>query len=168
MTTEFSIRPERPEDAEAIDRLVTQAFAGHPHSSGTEAAIIRNLRADNALASQLVAVSDGDIVGEITFSPVTMGDGAVWLALGPIAVRPDLQGQGIGSALIRTAFDRLDEDTAGYILVGDVGYYGRFDFTLAPQVTVPGVSSDHVLVRALWTPAPKGKAVFHPAFGLPE
>lgn len=173
MTTEFAIRPEKPGDEEAIDRLVTAAFADHPRSDGGEARIVRDLRADGALLSSLVAEdrspdAQGAIIGHLVFSPVTMGDGSVWLGLGPVSVMPELQRKGIGSALIRAAFARLDEDSAGYIVVGDAEYYSRFGFVLAPQVTVPGIPPEHVMVRAIWTPAPKGKALYHAAFGLPS
>ncbi|KFI30992.1 GCN5 family acetyltransferase [Haematobacter missouriensis] len=172
MTTEFAIRPERPDDVDAIDRLITAAFAGHPQSDGNEARIVRDLRADGVLLSSLVAEdrtpeTGGGIIGHLVFSPVTMANGSVWLGLGPISVRPDLQRKGIGTALIRAAFARLDEDAAGYVVVGDAAYYGRFGFVEAPQVTVPGIPPEHVLVRAIWTPPPKGRALYHPAFGLP-
>ena len=55
MTTEFAIRPERPDDVDAIDRLIIAAFAGEPHSEGNEARIVHDLRNDGVLLSSLVA-----------------------------------------------------------------------------------------------------------------
>jgi predicted N-acetyltransferase YhbS len=58
------------------------------------------------------------------------GDGRPALLLGPLAVDPDWQGHGIGSALMETAVTGAAALGHGAIvLVGDAPYYGRFGFT---------------------------------------
>ena len=68
----MQIRCEEPDDVEAIRATVTAAFTNAPHSSGTEAAIVDALRHAGALAVSLVAEDEGEIVGHIAFSPVTI------------------------------------------------------------------------------------------------
>ena len=66
------IGAEIPEDAAIIRAITSAAFEGAPHSSGTEAAIVDALRAAGALTVSLVAVQNGEIVGHVAFSPVTI------------------------------------------------------------------------------------------------
>ena len=64
--------------------------------------------AANALAISLVAEVDGEVVGHIAFSPVTISDGSQnWYGLGPISVLPKCQRQGIGRALMQEGLSRL-------------------------------------------------------------
>ena len=98
----MKIRQEQDCDIEAIRQVTKAAFAGALHASGTEATIIDALREANALALSLVAILDGELVGHVALSPVTIdGRSGSWFGLGPVSVRPDLQGQEIGSTLIR-------------------------------------------------------------------
>ena len=58
--------------------------------------------------------------------------------LAPLGVLPSHQRQGLGSALVRTAFARLVDDGIGQVFVlGDPAYYGRFGFTAERQVMPP-------------------------------
>lgn len=124
------IRPEIPRDIEAIRHVTAVAFADRPFSNQTEPAIIEALRADNMLSLSLVADMDGDIVGQITFSPVSIdGTHSGWFGLGPVSVDPARQRTGVGSALIKAGLHRITEDGAqGCVLVGDPAYYARFGF----------------------------------------
>src|SRR5690606_18603384 len=115
----------------AIHTLVAAAFDGHPHSDGSEPAIVDRLRADGDLTISLVAEDGGEIVGHIAFSPVTISDGNEgWFGLGPVAVAPQRQREGIGAALIEHGLALLRErGSAGCVVLGDPAYYGRFGFT---------------------------------------
>lgn len=121
------IRPERPDDAAAITALITAAFG-----QAAEADLVRRLRADGSLAVSLLAVEDGEAVGHVALSPVTVDhvDGAGrWLGLAPLAVRPDRQRQGIGGRLVEAALDVAEASGASVVFVlGEPAYYGRFGF----------------------------------------
>ena len=69
------VRNERNGDIGAITEITIAAFRNHPMSSHTEQFIINALRADGALTVSLVAEIDGQVVGHIAFSPVTVSDG---------------------------------------------------------------------------------------------
>lgn len=78
------IRPETAGDAEAIRQITEAAFAGQPYSDQTEARIIDRLRSEDAMTLSLVAEEEGEVIGHIAFSPVTITPFAVgWYGLGP-------------------------------------------------------------------------------------
>lgn len=160
------IREQRPEDDAVVRQLVEDAFRGRPYSDGREPVIVEALRAAGALTVALVAEEGGEIVGQVAFSPVAI-DGAVrdWYGLGPVAVRPDRQGQGIGQALIRAGLDRIRGLGArGCVLAGAPGYYGRFGFAADPRLQSPGIPSQYFLVLPFGAEVPGGTVTFHEAF----
>jgi len=68
------------------------------------------------------------VVGHILFSPLTVGAKA-GAALGPMAVRPAYQRQGIGTQLVAQGLERLRERGCPFVVV--IGYrefYPRFGF----------------------------------------
>ncbi len=163
----MEIRPERPEDIADIRYVTEAAFLPMEHSSGTEAGIIDALRADNALTISLVAIEDEELIGHVAFSPVAIGgrpDG--WYGLGPVAVRPDSQRQGVGEALIRKGLARLQELGAqGCVVLGDPDYYARFGFETVSGLELPGVAPEYFQCLAFGGGRPpKGRVAYHPAF----
>ena len=162
----LKIRAEQPQDYASIHAVVDAAFDGMPYADGDEAELVSVLRDQSGLAISLVAIRDGELVGHIAFSPASAEDGsAPWFALGPVAVRPDLQGQGIGSDLINQGLALLIEQNAtGCILTGNPNYYRRFGFELAPQNLPVGQPEDYFMVKRLSSHTPAGPINFHPAF----
>ncbi|MBM3516102.1 MAG: N-acetyltransferase, partial [Alphaproteobacteria bacterium] len=139
----MQVRCETAEDVDAIRALTKAAFANQGHSSGTEAAIVDALRREGALAISLVAADGADIVGHVTFSPVTVGGRNLrYFGLGPVSVRPERQRTGIGSSLIRTGIAQLRAMSAkGCVLLGSPRYYGRFGFVVCPALCPNGLPS---------------------------
>ena len=68
------IRPELPSDIERIRDVIVAAFTNHPYSHQTEPFIIAALRAVGALTASLVAELDGQVVGHVAFSPLTIDE----------------------------------------------------------------------------------------------
>lgn len=102
---EVTIRPEMPLDYTTVASVNERAF-GQPH----EARLVERLRDCAEPLLSLVADSGGQVVGHALFSPVHVeGAGSVHeaMALGPVAVDPDHQRQGVGSALIRRGIELL-------------------------------------------------------------
>ncbi len=85
----------------------------------------------------LVAVLDGSVVGHIAFSRARLASGPQVLALAPMAVRPDHQRRGAGSALISDALRRAAETHFPLIVVvGHADYYPRFGFEPADALGI--------------------------------
>lgn len=160
------IRDERAEDAQAIGRVTDAAFKLNSHASGTEAAIIVALREAGALAVSLVATRDAEVVGHVAISPVTIdGHDLGWFGLGPVSVKPELHGQGIGAALIREGLSRLRQaGAAGCVLLGDPGYYRRFGFETDPGLCYDGAPAEYFMSLSLRGSKPSGTVAFHDGF----
>jgi putative acetyltransferase len=163
----WHIREEAPGDEPAVAALTAAAFGEAAHSSGTEAAIVDRLRADGDLALSLVADDTGRMLGHAAFSPVRITSGASgWYGLGPVSVLPDWQGQGIGSALIRSGLERLRATGArGCVVLGEPSYYGRFGFAHDPQLAFPGPPPEYFQRLVFAGEPPAGTVRYAPAFG---
>lgn len=164
-----TIRNEAAGDQAAITTVVAAAFETHPHSNQTEHLLVQKLREQGALTISLVAEFEGEVVGHIAFSPVTV-DGAFcnWFGLAPVSVLPEFQGRGIGSLLVEAGVARLRELGAkGCVLLGEPGYYGRFGFALREGLTLPGVPPEYFLALPLSEDEEvRGEVAYHQAFEI--
>ncbi len=92
----------------------------------------------------------GILAGAIRYWPVLVG-GTPALLLGPVAVHPTRQGDGLAALLIRESL--ILARSLGWqraMLVGDAPYYGRFGFKKLDGVTMPPPTNpDRVLGLAL-------------------
>jgi len=160
------IRSEKASDSGAITEVTTAAFRTLAISNHTEQFIINALRAADALTISLVADIDGQIVGHVAFSPITISDGSTdWYGLGPVSVLPAYQKQGIGKALINKGLSMLkDLDGNGCALVGDPNYYKRFGFKNFPELVYEGIPQEFFLALAFTENIPRGIVVFHEGF----
>jgi putative acetyltransferase len=124
------IRREEPQDIAAIRQVNEQAFGGSGEANAIEA-----LRDRGAATLSLVAVIDDRVVGHLFFTPAAIETADhTWPALGlaPLAVLPEHQRRGIGSALMRAGLAECAR--LGYervIVLGHPDYYPRFGFLRA-------------------------------------
>jgi putative acetyltransferase len=127
----IAIRPEGPDDATGIRRVNELAFG-----RSAEADLVEKLRKAGTDSVSLVA-EDREIVGHILFTPVVIenaGQPIFGMGLGPMAVEPDRQRQGIGSQLVRRGLDILRERRCPFVVVvGHREYYPRFGFEPASR-----------------------------------
>lgn len=160
------IRKETSSDIETITRVTISAFKTLPISNHTEQFIIKALRAAGALTLSLVAEIDGQVVGHMAFSPVTISDGPKgWYGLGPVSVLPEYQKQGIGKSLINEGLSLLkDMGGQGCALVGDPNYYKRFGFRNVTGLIHEGVPQEFFLVLPFTEKIPQGIVAFHEGF----
>lgn len=162
----LSIRPETPGDIAVIHALTREAFLTAEHTSHTEHYIVDALRDRAKLALSLVAEENGEIVGHIAVSPVSMSDGSEgWYGLGPVSVRPAWQGRGVGARLVGSALDALRErGAAGCVVLGDPRYYGRFGFKATSRVTLADVPPEYFQVLPFGEFLPVAEVRFDDAF----
>ncbi len=148
----FRIYPETPRDAAEVEFLFDLAFA--PGRTALSSYRLRDgVEPEPALS--LVARDDYDtLAGAIRYWRVRVGPaGHAALLLGPVAVHPTRQGEGVGARVIAQSLSLAGE--AGWtrvILVGDAPYYGRFGFSraLAERLDFPPPTNpDRLLARAL-------------------
>ena len=144
-----TIAPERPSDAQVIERLHERTFG--PGRYARTAFRIREGRR-HLLPVSFTAHIGTLLVGSVRLTPVTIGTVPA-LLLGPLTVEPPFRSHGIGRKLLERAL--ADSKKQGHklvFLVGDEPYYGRVGFKRVPkrQVTMPGpVDPGRLLVAEL-------------------
>jgi putative acetyltransferase len=163
------IRPEEPEDIPAIHNIVTRAF-----TSQSEPALVDRLREEDAAALSVVAEINKEVVGHVLFSPMTIENNLFnkhCFGLAPLAVKPELQHQGIGSKLVRFGLERsLALRWDAVFVLGSAAYYHRFGFTEAGKsdlFTEYEVPSEDFMVLALnprGLDGCSGLAIYHTVF----
>jgi putative acetyltransferase len=161
------IRAETLQDINAIRQVTLAAFMGKFSDDPNEHLIIDELRKAGALSLSLVAEMDGNVVGNVAFSVVTInGEDKGWYGLGPISVMPELQKQGIGSRLIHEGLSMIREKGArGCVLEGSPAYYQRFGFKPYPGLIYEGSPGpEYFMALPFYDDVPQGKVEFHQAF----
>lgn len=164
----MQLRSETPDDFDAIRSIHQAAF-----ETDGEAQLVDKLRADACPVISVVAERSGELLGHIMFSPATVvGHPDLMIAgLGPMAVLPRAQRQGIGSALVQAGLQEARR--AGFVavvLVGHVDFYPRFGFVPANQFRLQcefDVPADAWMAQELVEDSLAGCAGilnYHPAF----
>ena len=130
------VRRERPEDVEAVRRVNERAF-GRPD----EARLVDSLRSAGKVVLSLVAVEDGQVVGHILFSPVTIeseGHTLPGVGLAPMSVLPEVQRHGIGSLLVKAGLSQCQNEGHAYVVVlGHPEYYPRLRLCPCQYIRFP-------------------------------
>ncbi len=145
---EVELRNEEMQDTEQVRKILCAAFP-----SELESKLVDMLRANGKAIISLVATHEGQVLGHILFSPVTTSppSEAKGIGLAPVAVRPDVQSQGIGSQLIREGLRRCKELGYDYcVVLGNPNYYPRFGFETASQFDIQneyGVDHEFMLIH---------------------
>jgi len=162
-----TVRLERPDDRDAIDRVQRLAFG-----RAEEAALVHALRDAGAAVVSLVAEDEGTVVGHALLSPVSIaGHDGAGLGLGPIGVLPGHQRRGIGSSLVRRALEecrRLGHSVV--VVLGGPEFYARFGFVPAAghglrcEYDVPEESFMVARLAPVALREPRGLVRYHSAF----
>ena len=164
------IRPETPADDDAIRRVNDEAFG-----STSEGDLVAAIRASDRFVPDLslVAVSGDQILGHVISSYVDVETKRV-LQVGPLAVAPSNQRQGVGSALMYETIRIADERGEPLLLIeGNPAYYGRFGFTRADEQGIEAppeaLAAKYFMLRPLdaYDASLRGRAIYPPeTFGI--
>jgi predicted N-acetyltransferase YhbS len=131
----FTLAQETADDWWEVEALFDLAFA--PGRTALSSYRLRDEVAPVAPLCRVARDENGIIGGAIRYWPVRVGDHDA-LLLGPVAVHPIAQGEGLGAALIRDTVARAEEQGfARVLLVGDAPYYARFGFQRLEAVEMP-------------------------------
>ena len=150
----MELAPETPEDWWEVEALFDLCFA-----PGREALSSYRLRDGVPPVAELCHVArdeTGAVAGAIRYWPIRIGEHEA-LLLGPVAVHPTHQGEGLGAFLIQETLEHARAlGAARVLLIGDAPYYGRFGFQICRAVSVPPPTNpDRILSLALtpggWT-----------------
>jgi putative acetyltransferase len=164
----MNIRQEKPTDYAAVRLVNESAF-----ETSAEANLVDVLRRETDPFISLVAEMKGAIAGHILFSPVSLEahPHLKIMGLGPMAVSPEHQGNGIGSALVKNGLERCREIGYGVVVVlGHPWFYPRFGFAHAQKY---GIISEYnvppevfmlIELQPGYLQDAKGIIHYHPAF----
>ena len=159
------VRPETPQDYDAIHEINTLAFG-----LDNEAVLTRGLRDGGYAILSLVAEVDGEPVGHCMFSRIKIGETDA-LALAPVSVLPDHQKKGIGRQLIEHGLKECkDMGEERVTVLGNPDYYPRFGFTAELTKNIEHDFPPHAYMAVELVPGSmqgvKGKAIYPPPFGI--
>ena len=126
----IELREEVASDHDAVRDVHRRAFGGED-----EARLVDRLRTDGLVVTSLVAVEGGRVIGHVLFSdlPIATDRGVIRAAaLAPLAVVPERQGRGIGSALVGRGLALCRErGRAAVVVLGHPNFCPRFGFSAA-------------------------------------
>ena len=137
-----SIRQERTKDAKAVFSLIQKAFENEEYSDQKEQYLVERLHKSHDFIPELslVATFNDKIVGYILLSKILIESDTETnqsLAMAPVAVLPEYQGNKIGAQLIEEVHKRATK--LGYdsiVLLGHEHYYPRFGYKLASSFEI--------------------------------
>lgn len=134
----YHIVPQKPEHEPLLDPLLDRTFGLDRHGK-----TVYRLREGIAPLPELcfsAVHDDGSLLASLRFWPILIEETPAIL-LGPLAVEPPLQGQGIGKALVRHGLTEARKQGHRIcVVVGEPEYYGPYGFGSAPAagLILPG------------------------------
>lgn len=134
MRNNLSIRESTQADIAAIEAIYPEAF---PHEDLLP--LVGELLTDAVDALSVVATVDERVVSHLIFTHCRLAEADTNVALlGPLAVVPEWQQKGVGSALVRSGLQRIEKGGTDIVLVlGDPNYYQRFGFVTESWIKPP-------------------------------
>ena len=130
----ITIRQEQAREHQKVFELIKAAFRNEEYSDQSEHFLVERLRKSDTFIPELslVAEREGKVVGHILFTKILIKNGEERfesLALAPVSVHPEYQGQGIGGELIRAGHTAAIKAGFGSsVLLGHPAYYPRFGY----------------------------------------
>jgi len=120
----MKIRRLEPEDFAKAFALLRNSFA----NSGYESRLIENLHNNNKTLLEWICIHRNKAIAYICYSHAYKGKNVCGLHLGPLAVAPDMQYQGIGSELLRFSLRQPEVKEKTLYVLGNPKFYKKFGF----------------------------------------
>jgi putative acetyltransferase len=162
--TDYRVRSAEPGDAAAIRDVTRQAFG-----RAEEADIIDRLETAGDAISQIVAESEGRIIGHVMFYLVGVRGKLAAAGLGPMSVDPSFQRKGVGGRMAYVGLKHLQDSGVPIVFVlGHPDYYPRLGFSeaAAEAFEAPWKGSHFMANRLRHGPPMSGSLIFPKAFGV--
>lgn len=146
----ISIRQEEEKDFKGVEHLTREAFWDLYKPGCNEHLLVHKIRKISAFVKELdlIACDKDRIVGNIIYSKakVVNKENTEFevLCMGPIAVLPSYQKQGIGSLLMEHSIERAKQlGHKAIIIFGNPDYYHRFGFRNAEEYEIQTSAGDN-------------------------
>ena len=162
------IRAQNKNDRDAVYAVNASAF-----ETPSETNLVDALLEQAQPVVSLLAEDNGEVVGHIMFSPVSLSGypDLKMMGLAPMAVAPEHQRKGIGSALVRAGLEQCKQlGFAAVVVLGHPEYYPRFGFLPSSRFGIDSeyeVPEEVFMVMELQPGALSGKTgrvKYHAAF----
>ena len=129
----MKIRKLTPDNYAKVTALLRQAFP----KGNYEVKLVENLHNHGKVMHEWVAIHTNRIIAYIAFTTAYNGKEGCGLHLAPLAVKPEFQGQGIGSELLRFALRQQVIKESTVFVLGNPGFYEQFGFELCEMPICP-------------------------------
>lgn len=141
-----------------VDTLLRAAF-----ETGAEADLVIQLRADNAMASEIVVRGRAGLLGYAAVSRMVGPKG--WLCLAPVAVMPAAQRLGHGVTLLKLVNKWAAEQDAVIVVLGFPEFYQKHGFSQARAAKLTSrYPSDFTLLAGPGADVPEETLIYPKAF----
>ncbi len=163
------IRAETENDRDVVHAINVSAF-----ETPAEASLVDALREQVQPIVSLVSEDNGELIGHIMFSPVSLSGhpDCRMMGLAPMAVTPGHQNKGIGSALVQAGLDQCRKlGFTAVVVLGHPEYYPRFGFSPSSRFDIDSeyeVPEEVFMAMELLAGSLRGKTgrvKYHAAFG---
>ena len=134
----ISIQPTDVDSRDSVLEVVRSAFSDDTRDGEEEVEIVRKTWSAESSISvfDFVAILESEVVGHVLAAEGSLA-GTSAIGIAPVCVRPDRQGQGIGTALMERLLAEIRNSGWPFaLLLGNPDYYGRFGFESASQFDI--------------------------------
>jgi len=129
----MKIRKLTPETYPKVSALLLQAFSPSKH----EVQLFAKLHKNNRYLLEWACIHRDTVIAYIAFSNAYKGKEAFGLHLATLAVKPQMQGEGIGSELIRFSLRQGELKGKTIFVMGNIDFFHRFGFERCVNLICP-------------------------------
>lgn len=129
----MKIRPVTAENCAKVEGLLQRAFSGGKR----EIALVEALRLHNKMSHEWVCLHVNTVIAYIAFTGAYDGEKVCGLHVSFLAVKPEFQGQGVATELLRFALRQASIREQTLFVLGPVSFFSKFNFIPCSTPTCP-------------------------------